>query len=218
MNILRNLFTSFDLAGIVQVICAVMLALTVHELCHGLIAYKLGDPTAKNAGRLTLNPLAHIDPLGLLCMVLFRFGWAKPVPVNMRWFKHPKRDMALVAAAGPVSNLLFGTVCVFVYYLLALYAPELAIVDACMSFTATLASLNVGFAVFNLLPLPPLDGSRILGLVIPDRWYYQLMRYERYIQLAVMVLLYMGVLTTPLAYARSACMGVIEGFVRWILL
>jgi len=190
----------------------------VHELMHGLVAYKLGDPTAKYAGRLTINPLAHIDPLGLICMIFFRFGWAKPVPVNMRWFKRPKRDMALVAAAGPVSNLLFGTICVFVYYLLALYAPESAIIDAVLSFTATLAALNVGFAVFNLLPLPPLDGSRILGLIIPNRWYWQLMRYERYIQLAVMVLLYMGILTTPLAIARSACMSAIEGFVRWILL
>jgi len=218
MNFLRNLLGGFDLAGIVQVICAVMLALTVHELMHGLVAYKLGDPTAKYAGRLTINPLAHIDPLGLICMIFFRFGWAKPVPVNMRWFKRPKRDMALVAAAGPVSNLLFGTICVFVYYLLALYAPESAIIDAVLSFTATLAALNVGFAVFNLLPLPPLDGSRILGLIIPNRWYWQLMRYERYIQLAVMVLLYMGILTTPLAIARSACMSAIEGFVRWILL
>jgi len=218
MNFLRSFFGGFDLAGIVQVICAVMLALTVHELMHGMVAYKLGDPTAKNAGRLTINPLAHIDPLGLICMVLFRFGWARPVPVNMRWFKRPRRDMALVAAAGPVSNLLFGTVCVFIYYLLVLHAPQTALIDAVLSFTATLATLNVGFAVFNLLPLPPLDGSRILALVVPNRWYWQRIRYERYIQLAVMVLLYLGVLTTPLAYARSACMGVIEGFVRWILL
>ena len=126
--------------------------------------------------------------------------------------------MALVAAAGPVSNLVFGLLCLFLYYLLALYAPESAVVDAVITFTATLSVLNVGFAVFNLLPVPPLDGSRIAGLFLPPRWYWQLMRYERYIQIAMMLLLYTGLLTRPLSIARGWVLGGMEALVRWILL
>ena len=217
MNLLNNLFR-FNISEMIMVACATLIALTFHELMHGFIAYKLGDPTAKSAGRLTLNPIAHIDPIGLVCMILFRFGWAKPVPVNMRWFRHPRRDMAIVAAAGPVSNLLLGVLCVFVYYLVGLYAPANTFTGAVMQFMAVLATLNVGFAVFNLLPLPPLDGSRILGLLLPPAWYYRVMQYERWIQLAVMVLLYMGVLTRPLSIVRGVVFTGIEGFVRWILL
>ncbi len=215
---LSSFFANFNLADFLITVCAVILALSVHELCHGIVAFKLGDPTAKNAGRLTLNPLAHLDPLGLLCMVIFHFGWAKPVPVDMRYFKNPRRDMAIVAAAGPISNLLFGTICVFCYYLIALYAPVNAFLSAMATFFATLAILNVGFAVFNLLPVPPLDGSRIAGLFLPPKWYWQLMRYERYIQIALLLLLYLGVLTAPLSYARQFVMTGIENFVRWILL
>ncbi len=215
---LSSFFSNFNLADFLITVCAVILALSVHELCHGLVAYKLGDPTAKNAGRLTLNPLAHLDPLGLVCMVLFRFGWAKPVPIDMRYFRHPRRDMAIVAAAGPVSNLIFGTLCVFCYYLLVLYAPATAFLSAMATFFATLAVLNVGFAVFNLLPVPPLDGSRVVGLFLPQKWYWKIMQYERYIQVVVMLLLYLGVLTLPLAYARQFVMNGIESFVRWILL
>ncbi|MDD6876455.1 MAG: site-2 protease family protein [Clostridiaceae bacterium] len=215
---LSSFFSNFNLADFLITVCAVILALSVHELCHGLVAYKLGDPTAKNAGRLTLNPLAHLDPLGLVCMVLFRFGWAKPVPIDMRYFRHPRRDMAIVAAAGPVSNLIFGTLCVFCYYLLVLYAPATAFLSAMATFFATLTVLNVGFAVFNLLPVPPLDGSRVVGLFLPQKWYWKIMQYERYIQVVVMLLLYLGVLTRPLAYARQFVMNGIESFVRWILL
>ena len=215
---LSSFFSNFNLADFLITVCAVILALSVHELCHGLVAYKLGDPTAKNAGRLTLNPLAHLDPLGLVCMVLFRFGWAKPVPIDMRYFRHPRRGMAIVAAAGPVSNLIFGTLCVFCYYLLVLYAPATAFLSAMATFFATLTVLNVGFAVFNLLPVPPLDGSRVVGLFLPQKWYWKIMQYERYIQVVVMLLLYLGVLTRPLAYARQFVMNGIESFVRWILL
>ena len=201
-----------------QVIPAVMISLTFHEFCHGYVAYLLGDPTAKNAGRLTINPLKHLDPIGLICMVIARFGWAKPVPVNMYYFKKPKRDMAIVAVAGPLSNLLLGFVCIFFYYLLILYAPEYAFLQAMAEFIATVAILSVGFAVFNMIPLPPLDGSRLLGLILPGHLYYKLMQYERQIQLVFMLLLFFGVLSTPLAYARSFVIGGIERIVRWIIL
>ena len=215
---LSSFLRNFNLADFIATLCAVILALTVHELMHGIVAWKLGDPTAKNAGRLTLNPLAHLDPLGLICMVFFRFGWAKPVPVNTRYFQKPRRDMALVAAAGPVSNLVFGFLSLIVYYVLALYVPSSRAADAVTTFAATLAVLNVGFAVFNLLPVPPLDGSRIAGLFLPARWYWQLMRYERYIQIGMMLLLYTGLLTRPLTIARGWVLGGMEALIRWILL
>ena len=201
-----------------QVIPAVLIALTVHEVSHGCVAYLLGDPTAKNAGRLTLNPIKHIDPIGLLCMIVARFGWAKPVPVNMYYFKRPKRDMAIVAFAGPLSNLLLGFLGVLLYYVLEAYGPNVQFIHAMADFMATLASLSVGFAVFNLIPLPPLDGSRILGLVVPDHVYYRLLQYEQYIQIAVMLLLFFGFLTVPLAYARFFVLNGIESLVRWIIL
>ncbi len=204
--------------GWLQTIPAVLIALTFHEYCHGYIAYLLGDPTAKQSGRLTLNPLKHIDPIGLICMIVARFGWAKPVPVNMYYFKKPKRDMALVAFAGPLSNLLLGFVCVIIYYAIRLYAPDYAIISAFAQFTATLAVLNVGFAVFNMIPLPPLDGSRILGLIVPNHIYYKVMHYEQYIQLAFMLLLFTGILSTPLNYARMFVMNGIESVVQWIML
>ena len=215
---LSSFLRNFHLADFIATLCAVILALTVHELMHGIVAWKLGDPTAKNAGRLTLNPLAHLDPLGLICMVFFRFGWAKPVPVNTRYFQKPRRDMALVAAAGPVSNLVFGFLSLIVYYVLALYVPSSRAADAVTTFAATLAVLNVGFAVFNLLPVPPLDGSRIAGLFLPARWYWQLMRYERYIQIGMLILLYTGLLTRPLTIARGWVLGGMEALIRWILL
>ncbi|NLD87738.1 MAG: site-2 protease family protein [Clostridiales bacterium] len=197
---------------------AVLLALTFHEYCHALVAYKLGDPTAKMSGRLSLNPAKHIDPIGLICMVFVRFGWAKPVPVNMRYFKKPRLGMAVVALAGPLSNVIFGTVSVFIVYAMILYMPGWFWVSYVIDFFKILASINVGFAVFNILPLPPLDGSRIASLILPPQWYYELMQYEKYIQIALFLLLMFGVLTVPLAYGRSFLMNGIESFVRWILL
>ena len=217
-RLLSNGLSGFQIVEFLLNIVAVMLSLTFHELSHGFVAWKLGDPTAKNAGRLTLNPLKHLDPLGAICMLLFRFGWAKPVPVSVMYFKNPRRDMAYVAAAGPVANILFGLVSLFLYYLAALYLPEIVVVDYLLSFLATLTVLNVGFAVFNLLPLPPLDGSRIAGLFLPQNWYWTLLRYERYIQIAVLILLYTGMLTTPLGIVRNLILSGMEGFVRWILL
>lgn len=216
-NLLSNL-SGFDPLGIVISVCAVVLSLTFHELMHGYVALKLGDPTAKNAGRLTLNPLKHLDPIGLICMVLFRFGWAKPVPVSVMYFKKPRRDMAIVAAAGPIANILFGFVSLFLYYLAILHLPVGTVSNIIVEFLATLTVLNVGFAVFNLLPLPPLDGSRIAGLFLPPKYYWTLIRYERYIQIAVMVALYLGLLTVPLAWARGIVLRGMEAVVRWILL
>ncbi|MBQ3490335.1 MAG: site-2 protease family protein [Clostridia bacterium] len=199
----------------------VFLTLAVHEYAHGWASYQLGDPTARNLGRLTLNPIKHIDPIGLLCMIFFRFGWARPVPVNARYYKKPRRDMALVAAAGPASNLVMMVLSMFLihlsYFIYALATtqsysfiyflnlwegnPTLLIPEEVgaklmflwFTFLMNFCLLNASLAVFNLLPIPPLDGSRIAFIFLPVKFYFGIMRYERIIQTIMFVLLFIGV-------------------------
>ena len=156
----------------------VLVVLPVHEMAHGYVAYRLGDPTAKNMGRLTPNPLAHLDPIGTLMIFLLGFGYAKAVPVNPYNFRNPKTGMALTALAGPVSNLLMAVLAVGLYRLLSFFITS-AYVNSILYWMLILvfASVNVGLAVFNLLPIPPLDGYRILSVILPDRWIYLIDRY-----------------------------------------
>lgn len=178
-----------DLSTYLLAALVTLLSLTVHEFCHGYAAYRLGDPTAKAAGRLTLNPLSHLDPFGALCMVFFHFGWAKPVPINPRYFRRPKRDFALTALAGPLSNLLMAVLSAFCYLLtLSLFRSTVfeseflfRLVNTVLEFFYLALLINVGFGLFNLLPVPPLDGSRILTAVLPERLYFRIMRYEHII-------------------------------------
>lgn len=172
---------------------AVLIALTFHECAHGWMSYKLGDPTAKNLGRLTLNPIKHIDPIGFLMMIVVGFGYAKPVPINSRYYSKPKRDMALTAAAGPVMNIILAILSVLIFNLFAMAAPdkyeETPVVLLCaMLFFVITAQLNLFLALFNLIPVPPLDGSRIAYIFLPTKWYFGLMRYERYIMIGFMAL------------------------------
>ena len=156
-------------------------AITVHEYAHGLIAYKLGDPTAKYAGRLSLNPMSHLDPIGALCMVFFRFGWAKPVPVNPMYFTDRKRDNALVALAGPLSNILLAFVSTVITAFYDVYIGirfDNFLVDFIYIVLIQLALVNISFAVFNLIPFPPLDGSKILGAFLSYSSYSRLLQYE----------------------------------------
>lgn len=176
---------------------SMLIALTFHEVAHGFVAYKCGDPTAKYMGRLTLNPIKHLDPIGTLLMLVVGYGWARPVPVNSRYFKKPRRDMALTALAGPVTNLLLGFVGVVLYCLVAYYngaeillGTATPLVQACYLFTYYFAMLNLVFAVFNMIPLPPFDGSRIFLVFLPPRYYFGIMKYERYILLGMLVLMY----------------------------
>ena len=192
----------------------ILLSLSLHETAHGYVTYKLGDPTAHSLGRLTLNPLRHLDPIGFLCMLLFGFGWAKPVPINTRYFKHPKRDMALTGVAGPLSNLLLAMVFTL---LLKIADATLMNIGYHSEITAQMASylmiflflgiqLNVGLAIFNLIPLPPLDGSRVFYALLPSKYYFKVMKYERYIQIALMVALFFGVLTPLLNFLTDGTM------------
>lgn len=197
------------------VIPCVLFALTVHEVSHGYMAYRLGDPTARNMGRLTLNPLKHLDPVGALCMVLFHFGWARPVPINARYFKKPRRDTALTAAAGPISNFIMAFLGLLVQEILfAVFVRHPAssqfvynLQYAALTLFSYFHVLNLSLGLFNLIPVPPLDGSRIFLTFLPAKYYFGIMQYERYIQLGLMVLLWLGLLSRPLSFLVSALSG-----------
>ena len=184
---------------------ACLLCISFHEMCHGLAALALGDPTAKNAGRVTMNPLRHIDPVGLILMITVRFGWAKGVPVDIRNFKKPKEGMALTALAGPLSNLVLAIVATVGYGVSLFYYlyTESEILYWIYTFCAYTAVLSVGLGVFNLIPVPPSDGSKILAMFLPVKAYVKLMRYERYGMILMAVLLFTGILSGPLTVART---------------
>ncbi len=201
---MSNLLSALSVDRLLELsirLLAVVAILPVHELAHALVADKLGDTTARRMGRLTLNPLRHLDLLGTVMVLFAGFGWAKPVPVDMRAFKNPKRGMAVVALAGPVSNFLLTMLFLLVQKVLVLVfgrnMPE-AVYNVIQIFDM-LAYISTALGVFNLLPIPPLDGSRILGLFLPDKLYYGIMRYERIIMLGVFALLFTGVLSGPLS-------------------
>ena len=191
MNDFASVLRGLDWSVPVQLLLSVLPALiciTLHECAHGMTAYMLGDDTAKRAGRLSLNPIKHIDVLGLVMLVVFRFGWAKPVPVNMNNFRNPKQGVALTAAAGPLANLVISIIVLFIYGLLFIplgryewgwYLLETVYVTAYLSLT---------LALFNIIPIPPLDGSKVLYSAVSERSYRRLMYYERYGMIALLIL------------------------------
>ena len=196
MNSFAELWNSLDLAAILAAlvrVVGVLLCLTVHETCHGLAAFVLGDPTAKRAHRLSFNPLHHIDWFGFASMLLLGFGWAKPVPIDMTYFKKPKQGMAITALAGPASNLLLAVLLLFGAKCIDRYVPFAMGWYYVYYFCLRTAALSVGLAVFNLIPIPPLDGSKVVAAVLPDRAYLRLMRYEQYGMAALLLLVWLGV-------------------------
>lgn len=208
MDLLREFLNNFDLYALLQLViqvAAVVLCITVHELCHGLAAYALGDRTAKQVGRLSLNPFRHIDPIGFLMLLVAHVGWAKPVPVDTRYFKRPKRDMALTALAGPASNFVLALMALGCGSLLLKAAPQAdsPVFAYVIFFLCYIAVLSVGLGLFNLIPIPPLDGSRLLSALLPDKMYDTLMRCERYLMLAVIALAWFGFFSGPL----NVCTG-----------
>ena len=193
----------------------VFCCLPIHEMAHGLIAYNCGNDTAKLKGRLTINPFAHLDIIGTIMIFLFGIGYANPVPVNPARLKHPRRDMALIALAGPVSNLLMGFVSVFIYYIIAAVSSS-PVGNALAYFFSYAAQINVMLAVFNLLPIPPLDGSKIFSSILPDKIYFKIMKYDRYIMIGLMVLLFTRVLDVPIAWLSSKMLDLISIIPRLI--
>lgn len=219
LDLLQGGFDRMDILRLLISLPCIMLALTVHEVSHGYAAYRLGDPTAHNLGRLSLNPLKHLDPIGSLFMLLVGYGWAKPVPINVRYFKNYRRDMAITAAAGPLSNLLMGIIGSLLHglsdslfnYLLYLHPTE-ALYNfglACSMLLYVFSFLNFSLCFFNLIPIPPFDGSRILFVFLPDRLYFGIMKYERIIMIVLLGLIWANVIPLPIGGISASLHGVL---------
>ena len=215
IHAIRSLLACGSVSGeailmqIIATLFVIFCILPLHEFAHGWMAEKLGDHTARAAGRLTLNPLASLDPFGALFLLLFGFGWAKPVPVNPWNFKKPKRDMAITALAGPVSNLLaalVGGILYFALYLFVLPSASTSVFIAVDAFLSAYIVINVSLAVFNLLPVPPLDGSRVVSAFLSDRAMAAYYRYQNAIVMVLFLLLFSGVLDSPLNIAQNAAL------------
>ena len=227
-NLIRGMFSGQNitfvdlLVGQFSAFFVIFVTMPVHEWAHAFTAYKLGDPTAKHMGRLTLNPMAHIDWIGAVLVLLFGFGFAKPVPVNQRNFKHPKWGMALTALAGPLSNFIVGFVCFLIMITVSVAADRIPGLDLTMVYVLGYVSIffyyagyiNLSLAAFNLIPIPPLDGSRILFAVLPDRIYYRIQAFERYIYLIVIFLAAFGLLSGPTQWIAEQ----MRSFCYWIII
>ena len=197
------------LVALLSSLAVIFITLPVHEFAHGYVATRLGDPTPRWQGRLTLNPMAHIDWFGAGALLLFGIGWAKPVQVDARYFKNAKWGMAITALAGPVSNIILSLVVFIIYFILLSIAYVCGfwfnpVVNFLASFLDYVAYISIYLAVFNLIPIPPFDGSRILFTFLPQKYYFMFMRYERYIFLGVLALLYIGVLDAPISFLTSS--------------
>ena len=221
MDAFRAWLAQLQFDGVWQtavLVAASLLCITFHETCHGLAAYKLGDNTAKRMGRLSLNPLKHVDLMGLIMMALFRFGWAKPVPVDMRNFKNPKAGMALTALAGPVSNVVLAYAAVVLCNFVIFLADRLGntwLLLALAQFFVYVEIISAGLAVFNVFPIPPLDGSKVLFALLSDRAYDWLMRYEKYGMGLLMALLVTGAIDRPLGAMRDWLLTWLNSLGAW---
>ncbi len=192
---------NIDILSLLIRAVVILLAISAHEMAHGFVAYKLGDPTAKSMGRLSLNPLKHLDPVGALCMLLFGFGWAKPVIINPYYFKNVKRDTALTALGGPLMNFLLAFIGIVIFkILIVVKVPVNGFTQFVATFLNSFIALNVGLGSFNLIPIPPLDGSKIFLSLLPNRLYADIMRYERLGWIILVFALGTNVLT-PVMYA-----------------
>lgn len=221
LNFLDNLrggvqMTPFDILIMMLSYAVILfLCLPVHELAHAVVAHWCGDDTAKWYGRLTLNPFKHLDTLGTVMILTVGFGYAKPVPVNSRNFRHYKRDMILVALAGPLSNFLMALVAMFFLRLCLFLGLGGVAMDVVYMILYTAVMVNISLMVFNLLPIPPLDGSRLWSSLLPGRWAYTLEQYSQYITIGLMFLIFSDVLDVPLAYMRGAVVHLLDILTGW---
>lgn len=204
-------------------VLALFIAIPIHESSHALVAYLLGDPTAKYAGRLTLNPFRHFDLMGSICLIFAGIGWAKPVPIDPRYFKHKKAGMALSAAAGPISNLLLAFITMIIYKIVyySFYGSTGSVVYAIEIILSYVILVDISLCIFNLLPAPPFDGGRIFTFFLPEKIYFSVMKYEQYVYIAVIMLVMFGVLDKPLYAARLWLfngMDTLTGFVDKLMI
>ncbi len=209
--------------GIVSLLISafcVFLSLSVHEFAHGYAAHRLGDDTAKSMGRLNLTPSSHLDPIGALCLFLFGFGWAKPVPINPGNFKAGKRKsgMVITSIAGPISNLLLAFIALLIMRIIEAFffaSSQFSsmIFSVLLILLSVLMEMNIGLAIFNLLPVPPLDGSKILNAVLPARLYFKIMQYEQYGFIILILLLNLPVFSNLLGFLSNA----VYVFYNWVI-
>ena len=213
--------SGFDRSLLIQMLLClpmIILALCVHETAHGWVAYKLGDPTARNLGRLTLNPLKHLDPMGFLAMLIIGIGWAKPVPINARNFSNPRVGMALSGIAGPISNLVLGFICALLHAIalsitiIVGEGPAAGVLSILYLMFYIGAVINFSLAIFNLIPVPPFDGSRFIYVFLPTKWYFKVMQYERYSGLVLI-----GILLVLSHFNINPIATVVEFLLRLIL-
>lgn len=217
MSILSGSATLQRLLSLLVRALVLFTAFPVHESAHALTAHWLGDDTAKDQGRISLNPFKHINLFGALFMLFVGVGAAKPVPINASKFKKPKVGMAVSALAGPVSNLLLAYLSMilyrFLYSISYLNGSDLSILLYVFQYAAI---LNIGLAVFNLLPIPPLDGSRIVTMFLPDKSYFGIMKYEKYIFIALFILIFSGLLDRPLYFLQDKAIDVLWSLTEWV--
>jgi Zn-dependent protease len=201
---LADVFRNLDwtmLTDILLTVIPALICIIFHEVSHGYVAYRLGDNTAKSMGRLTINPIKHLDILGLLAMMFLRFGWAKPVPIDPRNFKNPKRGMAVTALAGPVSNMLLAIIMLFLLGMLMDLLIHTIVGYYVLVMIKKVTELSVWLGIFNILPIPPMDGAKVFFAIASDRTYFRLMRYERYGLILILLLSVSGRLWAPMSVA-----------------
>lgn len=213
--LLNGLLSPYQIVVYLLRALVVLIAIPFHEAAHALVSHWLGDDTAVRAGRLSLNPLRHFDPLGALCMLIGGVGWAKPVGVNPRNYKNPKVGMAISAAAGPISNFLLAWVSMILYKCV-FYSGLGGLVPALILFLYDMVAMNLSLGVFNLIPVPPFDGSRIVLLFLPQRLYFKAMQYERQIMLIVLLLVFFGLLNRPLSIVVNFMWELLVGLTGFV--
>lgn len=193
-------------------------AVPVHECAHAWVAEKMGDDTGRKQGRITLNPFAHLTLWGSLMMILVGFGWGKPVMVDSRNFKNPKKGMVLTSLAGPASNFIMAFLSMIVYKVLAFlsYAKDSSTLDMLATVFVYTTLINISLAVFNFLPIPPLDGSKIFNAILPEKWYFTIMKYENFIFIALIILVYSGLLDAPLSFLQNKVIDVMLFLTGWV--
>lgn len=205
---------------LIYLLPAILIALTLHELAHGYVSYRLGDPTPKQEGRLSLNPFRHLDPFGTLSLLIFGFGWAKPVMVNPGYYKNPRTGMMYTALAGPLINFVIAFFCLLFYVIITFFNVNLGNFDITLyiiKLLAITAQINVGLGVFNLIPIPPLDGSKIFLSMLPQEQYYKIVKYENVLSFGLIALLFLGILDGPLYVLRSEILSGLLNIVTLIL-
>lgn len=216
---------NFDIMSILINVPITLIALTGHEFAHGYVSKKLGDPTPEYQGRLTLNPLAHLDLVGTILMILTGFGWAKPVQVDPRYYKDPKKGMALTALAGPMANFIMAFAALLIYAVFFVISIKFNVAQNAVNIIGAIVQIfavrNLCFMVFNIIPIPPLDGAKVLGMFLPNGAYYKMLQYERYSMLLIMFLsltgVFGGIIGTGVNFFMTGILKALNAIVQIIL-